>query len=54
MKQLCKYLNQICSLMCSNCRNVSWSACRVPMEREDPLVPLDLLDLGYVHLMNRY
>lgn len=40
--------------MCSNCRNTCWSACRVPMEREDLLVPLDLLDLEYVHLINRY
>lgn len=35
--------------MCSNCTNASWWACRVPMEREDLLVPLDPLDLEYVH-----
>lgn len=43
--------------MCSNCRNTvikSWSSCRAPMAREDLLVPLDLLDLEYVHLINRY
>lgn len=40
--------------MWSHCRNSSWSACRVLMEREDLLVPLDLLDLEYVHLILRY
>lgn len=39
--------------MMSNCRHSSWSACRVAMEREDLLVPLDLLDLEYVHLTLR-
>lgn len=40
--------------MCNNGRNMSWSACRVPMEREDLLVPLDPVDLEYVHLINIY
>lgn len=46
-------LKPIFSLACSNCRNTFWSACRVPMEREDLLVPQDLLDPEYVHLIYR-